>query len=75
MTTDAFFSAETPFQEKHLESMCSACKGLYLEAEELIRKTEAADACAEAFRQKTLELEAERKRLLDLLFSSKLEEA
>jgi len=45
-------------------------EALDLEAEALIRKTKAAQARAEAWKQKALAQEAERDRLLGLLFSS-----
>ena len=67
---DHFSRSETPFLGKPPEHRCPACEALDLEAEALIRKTKAAQARAEAWKQKALAQEAERDRLLGLLFSS-----
>lgn len=70
VSADHCSHSETPFSANSSQHHCPACEALDLEVEELIRKTKAAEARAEALKQKALALEAERARLLRLLFSS-----
>ena len=65
-STDHLFS----FPEKFRDHRCPACEALYRDTEELARKVETAEAYAKAMKQEALVQEAERDRLLRLLFSS-----
>jgi uncharacterized C2H2 Zn-finger protein len=61
---------EIPLPGNLQDHRCPACEALYRDTEELIRKVEAAETYAEAMKQEALAQEAERDRLLRLLFSS-----
>lgn len=73
-TADHFPSSEIPFLKNPSEHQCPACEALGREEEAIIRKIEAAQSRADYWKKKTLEQEAERERLLRLLFPSKPQE-
>ncbi len=73
-SADHLSRSETPFPGKLPDYRCPVCEALYRDTEKLARKVEAAEEYAEAMKQMALAEEAERDRLLHLLFSSNPEE-